>query len=424
MTVTCEIEFDDNPRGTYFAGQTLSGRVILTTNKVKHVKAISLTINGHAETRWTQSSALSGQTTYLGREDYITSLTYLMGSDASASQRPIEPGTITYNFNCQIPDTCPSSFEGRWGRVRYEVKVTLVRPWKFDNTFYRFFTVLRVMDLNCDSPLLRMPAHAEILKRYYCWLCRSQPLALQLILPRTGFVPGQDIPVSLLVANDSAVNVDALDISLVMSICYYSQGPFVRTRQDRIVISRLKGDRVLRHCNKLFTYELHVPATPPTCFTLCRIIQIAYQVEVEATVEGFHTNQIVSVPVTIGSVPLSQLVPPQCCSVSPQALDVQTLANATNDLPLRDVSRPWAVDPNIPPPNYEAALYMLDIQPTPLSEADSVERPNNLALDGKTFTPLYPVFSIPSPTAEGEASRLNSNEAATPVTEEEKGTWL
>ncbi|XP_030374548.1 arrestin domain-containing protein 17 [Scaptodrosophila lebanonensis] len=432
MAVTCVIDFDNNPYGTYFAGQVLSGRVTLSLDKVKYVKAISLTISGYAETRWSESSTTNGKEsseTYHGREDYLASLTYLMGSDANPSQISIEPGIRTYNFSCPIPAICPSSFEGSFGRVRYAVKVALVRPWKFDNTFSRYFTVLKVMDLNYDSPLLRMPAHTEIQKTYCCWPCRSEPLVLQLALPQTGFVAGQNIPVGVLVTNDSAIKVEELKVRLAMLVCYYSQGPYIRTKNERIVVSKLKGDEVLRHCKKQFTYELHVPATPPTCFNLCRIIQIAYQVELEAKVKGLHMNQTLAIPVTIGSVPLSEQVIHQPRGMMPQPLDVNTLEGGgapANEIGFREVSQPWAVDPNIPPPNYEAALHMRDAQAAASTEPDNRERPNTLPLDGKGFTPLYPVFNIPSPTApvDWEQNNMPLGGVANPNSEGDKGTWL
>lgn len=75
----------------------------------------------------------------------------------------MEPGIHVYNFTCQIPATCPSSIEGHFGRVRYMTKVSLVRPWKFDQSYTRCFTVLKLMDLNYDSPLLRVGVQ---LKKY------------------------------------------------------------------------------------------------------------------------------------------------------------------------------------------------------------------------------------------------------------------
>lgn len=68
----------------------------------------------------------------------------------------LEVGRHVYNFVCQIPAVCPSSFEGAYGRVRYMVYVKLIRPWKFDQTFSRPFTVLKVMDLNREGLFLRV----------------------------------------------------------------------------------------------------------------------------------------------------------------------------------------------------------------------------------------------------------------------------
>lgn len=68
----------------------------------------------------------------------------------------LEASKHVYNFVCQIPAVCPSSFEGAYGRVRYMVYVKLIRPWKFDQTFSRPFTVLKVMDLNREGLFLRV----------------------------------------------------------------------------------------------------------------------------------------------------------------------------------------------------------------------------------------------------------------------------
>jgi len=59
-------------------------------------------------------------------------------------------GTHTYPFTCALPPTVPSSFEGEFGHVRYTIKVTLDRPWKFDQDMKMAFTVISPVDLNLN----------------------------------------------------------------------------------------------------------------------------------------------------------------------------------------------------------------------------------------------------------------------------------
>lgn len=62
----------------------------------------------------------------------------------------IPSGKQVYNFTCTLPPVLPSSFEGQYGYIRYTVKVTLDRPWKFDQETKMAFTVLNAFDLNLN----------------------------------------------------------------------------------------------------------------------------------------------------------------------------------------------------------------------------------------------------------------------------------
>lgn len=68
----------------------------------------------------------------------------------------IAPGIHTFNFACQLPVNCPSSFEGNKGKVRYLVRVSFIRQWKVDQNTTLGFTVLKLADLNYDTPILRV----------------------------------------------------------------------------------------------------------------------------------------------------------------------------------------------------------------------------------------------------------------------------
>lgn len=66
----------------------------------------------------------------------------------SGTEFDLPIGEHFYPFNCALPPTLPSSFEHDYGYVRYTVKATIDRPWKFDHEVKTAFTVVSNFDLN------------------------------------------------------------------------------------------------------------------------------------------------------------------------------------------------------------------------------------------------------------------------------------
>ena len=73
----------------------------------------------------------------------------MTGSSESGTQE-LPQGRHTFPFSFMLPPNLPSSFEGGVGHVRYDVKATIDKPWKFDHTTKRPFTVVCILDLNAD----------------------------------------------------------------------------------------------------------------------------------------------------------------------------------------------------------------------------------------------------------------------------------
>lgn len=80
----------------------------------------------------------------------------------------------------------PTSFEAKYGYIRYTAKVALERPWKFDLTYRVGFTVLKQQDLNYENPALRIPTKIEEVKTYCCGICTMAPLYIAASTPMTG----------------------------------------------------------------------------------------------------------------------------------------------------------------------------------------------------------------------------------------------
>lgn len=75
----------------------------------------------------------------------LLSFTYVL---LSGGEIEIQSGEHKFPFTCSLPTNLPSSFESDFGHVRYTVKATLDRPWKFDQDVKNPFTVIAPLDLN------------------------------------------------------------------------------------------------------------------------------------------------------------------------------------------------------------------------------------------------------------------------------------
>lgn len=107
----------------------------------------------------------------------------------AVTQTELSPGLHKFNFSCVLPPQLPTSFESKYGYIRYQVKVEVERPWKFDVKFCFAFTVIKVLDLNYENPALRSPLKQEITKTFFFGLS-SKPLFISAEIPMSGFVAG------------------------------------------------------------------------------------------------------------------------------------------------------------------------------------------------------------------------------------------
>uniref|UniRef100_A0A1L8EHC8 Putative arrestin domain-containing protein 3 n=1 Tax=Haematobia irritans TaxID=7368 RepID=A0A1L8EHC8_HAEIR len=394
MASNCVISFDQNEYGTYFTGQLLTGKVIITLNKSKKFKGIKLQICGYAQCQWRQrhgrrkpiyKSNLKRKHVYHGHEDYIASTTFLVGSE-DGNTFAIEPGTHTYTFSCPIPVNCPSSFEGAYGHVRYLVKVTTIRPGSSNRTYTKGFTVLKMMDLNREGQLLKSPAFNESMESF-CFFT-SQTVSLRVDIMQTGYVPGQMVLVSSHIKNHSSIDVKKILICLNLRATYTSDSPCMRTTGEKLCLIKKYCGSVPRHSERDYAEVIRVPATPPTCDHLSKVVRISYEICVVAVMNHLMHNPKSVIPITVGNVPL---VMPSAPVVTPRMDDVPTTSACAmqraegNDHSL--LSEETEVEFELPPPTYEEAMFMT----TNLADDDV-----NTVSEQANFTPRYPVFDVDS----------------------------
>ncbi|XP_017081807.2 arrestin domain-containing protein 17 [Drosophila eugracilis] len=429
MSKNCMITFDQNEHGTYFTGQVITGKVIVNLNKTKKLRGIKLQISGYAQAQWRvrrhgravaiQNPKKRMKHQFSGREDYIASTTYLMGSE-QGSNFNMDAGTYTYTFACPIPSHCPSSFEGANGHIRYLAKVTFLKPGASNRTHNVGFTVLKLLDLNQESKMLREPATNEAIE-YFCFM-HTKPVEVKVTLQQQGYVPGQFMLVHAHVRNDSSSDCRKLLIMLHLRATYTADQPSLRTTSEKIMLVKRECGPVPHHGQRTYTESLRIPATAPTCEHLSKVVRVSYEVRVVAVMNWLMSNPRVVIPVTIGNVPLATAVsgpdflpanaisagsqpaglPADLPCTSTRAMELVRMAssgvnNSAYEMSedLEDFELPEDGDdeleeaddfvPDLPPPTYEQAMFMT---------ADIADTDANTVSEASQFTPRYPVFDV------------------------------
>jgi hypothetical protein len=78
----------------------------------------------------------------------------------------LEPNRYRYPFTFKLREGLPTSYEGKYGRIRYSVDSTVDIPWARDKRTKKPFTLLNCVDLN---------RYHEI--KVICWI-QSRPQIL------------------------------------------------------------------------------------------------------------------------------------------------------------------------------------------------------------------------------------------------------
>lgn len=302
-------------------------------------------------------------TTFTGREDYLNQTTYLFGSQ-SGKTLELPAGVTTYSFACVLPESLPSSFEGKYGQIRYNVKTVVDRPWKADKEFRLSFTVIKSEDLNL-IPTLAIPSKSEILRHFYYCCFKSKPFFMSVMTPYGGYVPGQTINITIFMNNQSSTDVEGTKVSLERITQYISQSPHKKIRSETLTVSEAYGSGMSKSGSGEVSLSLIVPPLAPTNLNFCKVLTTCYQLRIIAKVSGAHRNPHINIPIRIGTIPLRQSLPHAPIIGSPSSSPQPTA--------------PSMVD--LPPPSYEEATRV---------EPEMGEEDANISI----FQPRYPVWNF------------------------------
>ncbi|CAH1261424.1 ARRDC3 [Branchiostoma lanceolatum] len=223
-------------------------------------------------------------------------------------------GRHVFPFQYQLPaDGLPCSFEGEHGYVRYIVKGTINRPWKFDSTTKRAFTVLDKGDEDSHEASCRTHPHdlARVTTTPSSLCCTTGPVELQVQPDRSVYCPGEVMVIRGSVTNNSREGVTGVEARLVQIATFHGDyhtwlsGIKTKTKEAKTFVQRVKISGCKRGESLIFSpgngAVLRVPAVPPSSLRFCKIIDLEYRLDVVACLEGtFSSNLKTRIPIKIG----------------------------------------------------------------------------------------------------------------------------
>ncbi|CAK9830311.1 Arrestin domain-containing protein 3 [Anthophora retusa] len=397
---TFRLNFDRHD-ATYMPGDTVTGSIILEIAREKNIRGLTLSAKGMATVQWyenetqhdsTHNTTNTTSVSYHNSEEYFRFKYNILGSHNSNHKMTIDGGFYKYPFSFQLPYSIPSSFEHTDGYVRYTVKATIDRPWKFNHECKAAFTVISSLNLN-EYRQDCMGIDDESTHNFCCCcICffKRDSLNLRIRAPSSGYVPGQIINTIINhTLSSNAVRIASFSIILEQEIEFHATAKTKTDRSNIKISKRLGPFSVAGQLN----LELLVPPLPPSKLEYCSIIDINYRLKIQAQVSGPHCNVVKKYPLTIGTVPL--YCPPSAPPLNIVDQDTTEIHIPMSELPnapsFKDVPDISSTNYNIPPPSYKECISGTS------NIKDKDDSKYVFGADEK-FTPKYPVFNYPMPS--------------------------
>ena len=201
-----------------------------------------------------------------------------MSARNSGDSHLLPEGTHAFEFRFRLPDSpdLVTSFEGKFGSVRYFVRADLDQPWSFTHRAKKAFTLISPVDIN--TPQQQAPVSKEAEKAVCCCFLpwKRGQVAMNVSTDRRGYCPGESVALEALFSNGSGRRVRPT-AALQQTQTFTAGG---KTRRKRTTFAVLVGQSVLAGGDLTWdALPLKVPAVSPTIAN-CDFIRVEYAVKV------------------------------------------------------------------------------------------------------------------------------------------------
>ncbi|KPJ14475.1 hypothetical protein RR48_13546 [Papilio machaon] len=373
---------------TYFAGQTIFGKLVFQQDKVKTFRGLYVKMKGFCKVHWTTSHTEEVNNRRHTRtenhdsyEEYFSRKVFLLGG---------ESGSILFIYTqVSLSSTCPYPYGGSAQYVLLHTSLSAViseftsflRISSFTQSIHTFFGLH-------TNHKLQEPMQFDIEDTYCCCCMGSGSSATVVKLPVSGYCPGQTIPIELSCSNQGGVEIERILMAIQKRITYHAVN-VPDTKHEESTVLEVKKGPVPGESTRSWMVDMEVPAIDVYNVGPCRFIDIEYDFKVTVVPEGCHSNSEDRRSIRIGTVPLmgyQDNIPNPLQDQMPQVMPIMnqpppTVRPFTNSYP----------NQNSPYPNQNTP-YTSPNPPYPVPNPSPY--PNNTP---QTNQPSYPGMNQPYP---------------------------
>lgn len=175
--------------------------------------------------------------------------------------------------------------------------------WDFDVYAKNYFSVIRFEDLSYRVDLM-LPLSDEVETSFCCFSWKTRPLNIKAAIPFTGYIPGQNVRVTVNISNYCGFDVSRTAISLKKVFIFISQTPERRILTDSKTILKnvVEGARNGKETKILAIVEIPKFTLPSNDDS--EVVKVSYLIQVKVDVVGFFRTPKVKLPIVIGTKPL------------------------------------------------------------------------------------------------------------------------
>eukprot|EP00111_Clytia_hemisphaerica_P004737 TCONS_00013619-protein len=300
------IELSNEKQEIFYPGEKISGHVVIELDKPLETKNVCLTFGGKGDVVWVETIADDIET-YHGKEEIFMFEHIFYGQRKSSSRVVLPTGRTSYSFVFSVPNGIPSSYTGiKIGFIRYEMEAQITLAYKSNIKVKRTIHIHEVIDCNLPRYLSGIGMSCTEDVGFCCY--KYGPIRMSALIPgRSCFCPGENIPIEMMIENNSSKLVTEARIKLIQTAIYrehhehHKDGP-ITVRDYTIAKSKVlfKDSTYLRYIGEGLTAPEN---TSPTNWRL-KIIKVRYHVEVRIDLSWTTNEPCIEIPIIIGTVPL------------------------------------------------------------------------------------------------------------------------